>query len=567
MPDSLEAATPQLRRAYGILKAVGLAAERFLASAEWEGHVAEVLAELGAVTDVSRIYVFQNHRGPEGELLGSQRFEWVAAGVQPQIDNPELQSLPYQAAGFGRWEEVFAGGQVVRGHVGNLPNGERDLLAAQGILSVLVCPIFAGTEWWGFIGFDACAEQRDWTDPEVDALRAAAGILGASIARERSDLALRQAQKMELVGQVTGGMAHDFNNLLTVILANADLLAADTSGKDAREELESLRGAALRGRALVAKLMGFARRSILELKPVDLNAVVDDVTQMLRRLLPESISLAVFRGDGMSKVRADVGAVEQILLNLATNARDAMPGGGTLRIEVYRTHLDRAAYGWIVPGDYVCLAVGDTGVGMDEAVRRRIFEPFFTTKITGRGTGLGMAMVYGLMKQHGGYVNVYSEPGRGTTVKTYFPHAQTGDQAAPGVSATPALRPGTGTVLVVEDEAELRRVAQRVLERAGYTVLVAADGESGLTTYRRHRGAVDLILTDVVMPGMGGKALLDAVRAEGGDVPFLFASGYTASDVRESVLLGQDLPFLHKPWSMQDLLVAVGDVLEKSRSA
>lgn len=264
-------------------------------------------------------------------------------------------------------------------------------------------------------------------------------------------------------------------------------------------------------------------------------------------------------------MRADARAAEQILFNLVTNARDAMPHGGVLRIETRRATIHEpppAADGAVEPGTYVCLSVADTDVGMDEATRQRVFEPFFTTKPLGQGTGLGLASVYGLVKQHGGFIRLDSEPGRGTRVQIYFPTLEAAPVAR-GTAGSQEVRGGTETILVVEDESQLRRAAKRVLEQHGYRVLAAADGQEALGMLRRQHVGVDLVLSDLVMPRLGGLALYDAVRREGKSVPFLFASGHSPPGGRGSDLPDPALPFLPKPWTPADLLARVREVLDR----
>jgi PAS domain S-box-containing protein len=379
---------------------------------------------------------------------------------------------------------------------------------------------------------------------------------------------LRQAQKMETVGQLTGGIAHDFNNLLTVIQANTDYILGTQGGdwNEVRSAAEEVRGAAQRGSSMVRQLLAFSRHEGLQPLTVDLGKLCLDYREMLRRVLPANIDIQVSAEESTPSGRVDPRAFEQILLNLATNARDAMPAGGILRVQVTRAWIDeqfRATHGWGAPGQYVAVAVSDTGAGMTDEVRRRVFEPFFTTKPPGVGTGLGLAMVYGLMKQHRGFVHVYSEPGQGTAVKLWFPVAdvETGTGA---VEAGPAdaLVGGAETILLVEDEAPIRRAARRVLEQHGYHVLLAEDGEQALSLYLTHPEAVDMVLTDLVMPRMGGRELFERVRATGSTLPFLFASGYTRSDAEAADQLGVDAPFIQKPWSMGDLLRRVREALD-----
>jgi len=376
---------------------------------------------------------------------------------------------------------------------------------------------------------------------------------------------LRQSQKLEAIGQLTGGIAHDFNNLLTIILANAQLLAKAIPAtlEHAHADLRDVTSAALRGRVMVKELLGFARRSRLELQPVSLDGLVRDLSGFLRRILPADVEIVTHEGADLPDVRADVHAVEQIVFNLATNARDAMPDGGVLRIETSQVHLaeeQRQACGAVRAGAHVCLAVDDTGVGMDAATRARMFEPFFTTKAPGKGTGLGLATVYGLVKQHGGGIEVDSEPGRGTRFRIYFPPAEEAAVPAQASGGEPAARGGSETVLVVEDDDQLRRSAKRILEDAGYQVVTAADGLEALEALRQTAG-VRLVFSDLVMPRLGGRALYDAARREGVTIPFLFASGYSDPDRGGS--LDPALPLMHKPWMATDLLGRIRAILDR----
>src|SRR5437667_421863 len=378
---------------------------------------------------------------------------------------------------------------------------------------------------------------------------------------------LRQSQKMEAIGQLTGGIAHDFNNLLTIILANAELIARalPTDRSDAQADLRAVISAALRGRVMVKELLGFARRTSLNLTAVDLSGVLADLSGMLRRILPADVEIVTAGDEGLPEVRADLHATEQILFNLVTNARDAMPNGGVLRIETRRVRLtdeQRTSGGATHGGDFVCLAVEDTGVGMDEQTRQRIFEPFFTTKPVGRGTGLGLATVYGLVQQHGGSVEVDSEPGKGTRVRVYFPTAEVAATRPRRHSAPHQAPGGSETILLVEDDDQLRRATKRVLEDAGYQVLTAADGQEALEVLRQQGEGIRLVLSDLVMPRLGGRALYDAARREGRAMPFLFASGYSDGDRSGRAPLDPSLPFLFTPWTPNDLLNKVRELLD-----
>ncbi len=376
---------------------------------------------------------------------------------------------------------------------------------------------------------------------------------------------LRQAQKMEAIGQLTGGIAHDFNNLLTIILANAELLSR---GPD-EASLRDIVSAAVSGRLMVNQLLGFARRSTLSLESVHLGQLLNDLAAVLRRVLPADIELLVFADEDLPEVSADGHAVEQILLNLVNNARDAMPDGGVLRLETSCTWISDAHREVLGPGaasEYVCLAVDDTGLGMDEATRQRAFEPFFTTKPVGKGTGLGLATVYGLVKQHGGFVQIDSAPGAGTRLRIYFPVAEeTTRRRASGSheQLTVPTEGGKETVLVVEDQAQLRRATVYTLEHAGYNVLAAGDGMEALQLLRQHPAPIHLVFTDLVMSRLGGRGLYQIDRREGRQTPFLFTSGYAGAGRGEDAL-DPALPFLPKPWTSADLLARVRQVLDEA---
>ncbi len=384
--------------------------------------------------------------------------------------------------------------------------------------------------------------------------------------RRRLEEQLRQAQKMEAVGQLTGGIAHDLNNLLTVVLANSEMMAdALPAGRpDLQGDLDELQAAARRGAQMIRKLLSFSRHAPLTYQVLDLGRVVEDLRATLGRLLPAHIDVVFQRDPRPVKVLADAGAVEQIVLNLATNARDAMARGGTLTLEIRRLDVARPP-GGARPGVYACLTVRDTGMGMDERVKARVFEPFFTTKPPGEGSGLGMAMIYGLTQQHGGFVELDTELDRGTAVRIHLPLARE-DQPLTELAPPPTgLRGGQECILLVEDEEGLRRVAQRALEKVGYRVITAADGLEALEAYRRHRDEVDLIITDVVMPKLGGIALYRTLRQEGMAVRFLFTSGYAAHEILRGDLAEGELQLLQKPWTLADLTHRVRDVLDSAR--
>jgi signal transduction histidine kinase len=376
---------------------------------------------------------------------------------------------------------------------------------------------------------------------------------------------LQGAQRVEAIGRLAGGIAHDFNNLLTVILTNAGLMETSLrSGQtDVREDLEELTAAARRGTSLVKKLLGVGRRDLLVFRPVDVAEVVRGFYPSLRRIVRPSIEMRFDADAGLPPGRADAGAVEQILMNLVANASDAMPQGGVLVIEVRRANPNRASGGdggTAATPELLALTVTDTGIGMDERTKDQLFEPFFTTKQTGEGTGLGLAMVYGLAKQHGGTVEVVSAPDRGTTVRVLLPVWRDEIPAAAAAPADPDDQRAPA-ILVVEDEAPIRRAAQRSLERLGYRVLVAEDGESALRLFEVHAGEIHVVVSDVLMPRLSGIKLHQAVQRLRPGTRFIFTSGYAAADLPPEHGMDPRVPFLSKPWTLEELAAKVREVI------
>ena len=388
----------------------------------------------------------------------------------------------------------------------------------------------------------------------------------AEAALRRSEQQLLQVQKMEAVGRLAGGVAHDFNNLLTAIRGNAELLLADLPPDSvSREDVEEIRRAADRAAALTRQLLAFSRRQVLQPRMLDLNQSVGEMERMMRRLLGEDVELVTRLAPGLRRVRADPAQVEQVILNLAVNARDAMPGGGVLMVSTSNMDLGeelRRRFAYVVPGQYVLLEVGDTGYGMDARTLEMAFEPFFTTKPTGKGTGLGLSMVYGIVKQSGGYVWIDSEPGRGTRVRVYLPVATGADDPEEVVVPVPRAR-GRGTVLLVEDEETVRRIAERVLTRGGYTVLTAGEGAEAVALSRQHSGVIQVLVTDLVMPRMNGSDLAQRLMAERPGLRVLFISGYDRDAARSQGPMETGTDFIEKPFSPELLLERVGRLMEQ----
>ena len=388
--------------------------------------------------------------------------------------------------------------------------------------------------------------------------------------RKRLEEQLMQSQKMEAVGQLAGGVAHDFNNILTAIVGYTDLLSADFAGQQrSLDDLDEIRKAARRAAALTRQLLAFSRKQVLEPRVLDVNGLAQNLDKMLRSLMTENIDLRYGLFPDIAPVRADPNQLEQVIMNLAINARDAMPKGGTLTIETANVTLDEAyavQHVSVVPGDYVMLAVSDTGHGMDDRTKARIFEPFFTTKPEGRGTGLGLSTVYGIVKQSGGNIWLYSEPDKGTTFKVYLPAVDASVEDIATAVAAPrgwgSGRAGAETVLLVEDDAQLRRLAHRALAGEGYTVLEADRGAVALDIARRHEGRIDLLLTDVVMPDTNGRKLAEALRAERPGLRVLFMSGYPDGAMIHHGMLDPGVAYLPKPFTTDAIARKIREVLD-----
>jgi PAS domain S-box-containing protein len=390
----------------------------------------------------------------------------------------------------------------------------------------------------------------------------------AEAEREKLEEQLRLSQRLEAIGSLAGGIAHDFNNLLSVILCCTDFAMAGVRENDhVREELLQVKKAGERAVALTRQILAFSRKQILQPVVLNLNQIAAGVEKMLRRILGEDIDYLQALAPGLGLVRADPGQIEQVLMNLAVNARDAMPNGGKLTIETHNVDLDAeyaARHVAVAPGPYICFAVTDTGCGMDKQTQARIFEPFFTTKEKGKGTGLGLSTVYGIVKQSGGNIWVYSEPGQGTTFKIYLPRDLSASTTLTG-SRLPAIqdRPrGTETVLLVEDEEAVRDVAKRILHEAGYTVLTAASPDDALLACKTQQGKIHLLLTDVVMPQMSGRTLADRLTVARPGIKVLYMSGYADDAILHHGTLAPGTHFIGKPFSAADLAGRVREVLD-----
>ncbi len=686
------AAEQTLLHREAILGALAGATQHLLGDSFTREEIQFVVDSLGLAAEVSRAYVFRNHRDKENRLLTSQLCEWTAEGVEAQIDNPELQNLPFEDVA-PRWVSTLGGGDPLSGHVRDFPDPERQILETQAIRSIVVVPIFTGHRWWGFLGLDECRRLREWNPLVIDSLTAAAGVLGAALLRRRREAELRRikaavestsdaiqilnaeeeilyvnpafercsgyssvdvlggaarsfksghqgrgffgaigrqlsagevwrgriwnrhregrryeveasvspvfdrhgkmvnivsverdtskereleqqlrhALKVESVGRLAGGIAHDFNNLLTPIIGYADLALNRLQPQDGfYDELKQIRSAAERARGLTRQLLAFSREQVLEMRVLDLADLVTGFEQMLRRTIREDIEIELILEPELGRVQADPYQIEQILLNLALNAMDAQPRGGLLRIRALNVEpgaLPRPHDEGVVKEPSVLLEVSDRGSGMDERTLERIFDPFFTTKETGKGTGLGLATAYGIVRQHEGRITVESEPGRGSTFRVYLPRvreAPAGEQATEFLGRGPQ---GTETILVVEDNSLVRSLANRILSRHGYTVVDYGDPRKALADLAGSEWKIDLLLTDVVMPGMNGRQLFEELRERYPALPVIYMSGYVEDEISRQGIEQQDGCFVQKPFTVRALTERVRQALDSAATS
>ena len=558
-----------------------------LARQRWAAEIARLF---GGLPEIVRVKVWSREAtvlwSDESRLIG-QRFpdnvplrSALTGAVAVEVKEVRGAENRYEAGRFGTLAEVYVpifsgrGGAVVGVlEVYKTPKqldamvrwGRRVIwaisLVGGAVLGLALLPLFRQISRQEVV-------QARRLEQEAYARRLEKDVAERTQALASTQTQLLQAQKMEAVGQLAGGIAHDFNNLLTVITGRAELLLGRLAERDpTRPAVELIRRTADRAAALTQQLLAFSRKQILQPVDVDLNTVVNRIEPLLRRLIGEHVVISTTLDRALGTVRADPTQLDQVIVNLGVNARDAMPGGGRITLSTANVELDDAdarRHPGLQPGRYVMLGVADTGVGMDALTQARIFEPFFTTKEPGKGTGLGLSTVYGIVKQSGGYIAVDSQPGIGTTFRVYLPRIEA--PAPPPVTTPGPQGPerGTESIVIVEDEGELRALAQEILEAQGYTVLSARDPEEALRLLDGFPGPIHLLLTDVVMPGMSGRELASRLAPGRPDMKVLYMSGYTADAILHHGVLDPGLAFMPKPFTPASLASKVREVLDRS---
>ena len=561
-----------LERRDAVLHAVARTATTFVRGELDVVTMRQVLGELGTALDVGSAYVFESHaKEADGRVLTSLRFEWNAAGVAPQLENPRLQKLPK----FARWTEVFSRGEALAGNVHAFPPDERELLAGLGIRATLIVPIVAGPRRWGWLGFNELRHDREWTEPETDALRVAAGVLGAAFERQRVEQErtsierkMVESQKLESLGVLAGGIAHDFNNLLTSILGNANLLRYDLPiDSPQHPSLEQIEQTSLRAADLCRQMLAYSGRGRFQLQRVDLARLVEDTTHLLQISISKKVVLNFNFAATLPEVEVDPTQLRQIVMNLVINASEAIGDrSGLITLSTGLVRVDRAylTTTYLEPdlaeGEYVFLEISDNGCGMTAEVKARIFDPFYTTKFTGRG--LGLAAVLGIVRGHKGALKVYSEPGRGTSFKLILPVAPGAAGSESSAVATPDLWRGQGHILVVDDEASVRTVSARLIESLGFQVTIAMDGREAVEKFEGNPGAFDLVLMDLTMPHLDGVQAFALMRRLQPDVKVILMSGFNEQDAIAN-FTGKGLAgFLPKPFELATLRERIRAAIE-----
>ncbi len=563
-----------LLRREAILEAMEFAAGRFLGSHAWEDNIEDVLVRLGESASLSRVNIVENRRGKNGSLVLFRRYEWTSPGTAPTL-TADASRATYEDEGIESWRGRLVRGETIAGNATDFPDAEQELLDARQIKAVAVVPVFVSGDWWGFMEFDDCEDEREWPVLELEALRTAAHILGQAILRERNEeerdrMAERvaRAQKLQSLGVLAGGIAHDFNNILTGILGNADIALSELPHTSTvTTSVQHIKDAAVRASKLTGQMLACSGKGRFVFEEVDLNATLRDMTNLLGPVIRDGIGLTYELDEDIPAIQADATMLKQMAMGLVANASEAIgekeEGAITISTGVFEadaSYLAGTYPGQGLPeGQYVFMRVQDNGSGMDEDMLGRVFEPFFTSKFAGRG--LGLAAILGIVKGHAGAIRVASEEGEGSAFTVLFPLAP--EREEPAVDEIPVIPAEiTGqTVLVIDDEESIRNVTRLMLEKSGFEVLTADDGPEGLALFREHPRDIAVTLLDLTMPGMNGDEVMKEILGMQRGARVLLTSGYKEEDVRHRFDVDGMTGFIHKPFELTSLVDQIRSVM------
>lgn len=566
----------QLHRRDAVLEAVSFAAERFLQAIEWQEGIEKVLARLGQALDVGRVYLFERRLNPSDEPAIIQRHQWLTSRSASGQSSDTICTITQLFELFPQWPAMLRRGEPIGCPVKMCSAEEQAALADYHLRSILIMPILVGERWWGGIGFEEYVLDREWLPAELDALKAAADIMGAAVLRQQTEGALREAYKerdfqkqiqqqerLAAVGQLAAGIAHDFNNILTSIIGFSELARIHPrTPPEVAHDLERITYQGQRAAKLVRQILDFSRQSVTARRPIDLMPFFKESIKLLERTIPENIRITVEIEPGEYLLNADLSQIQQAITNLAVNARDAMPGGGLLQFRLSRLTLEESPPSVAMgPGEWVVIAVADTGTGISAEALPHIYDPFFTTKEVGSGAGLGLAQVYGIVMQHDGHIDVTTMLNQGTTFTLYLPALPATKEPASTQMHVNLFHGNGEAILLVEDDPSVLEVEQALLTSLGYQVFTATNGLKALELYQQHQVKFDLVLTDLTMPQMGGVALARALRQQDPTLKVVALSGYSleaeANNLRAQGLAG----WLQKPLSVEQLAYRIWQAL------
>lgn len=560
-----------LQRRDAILEAVGFVAQELMQTSAWQAQMPSLLARLGKAATVSRVYVFENQQDAGGNVFSGLRYEWVAEGILPQVDDPRYQNMPYDA--FAWWRDELSQNRPIQGILSQFPE-TKHLEAEQSPKTILLLPIFVGEQWWGLIGFNDHEQERVWPSSEIDALKIAVANLGSAIERAKTQERLLQTQKLESIGLLAGGIAHDFNNLLTGIMAQASLaLAKMPTDLPSRKHIERSLVSAERAADLTRQLLSYAGKGQFETQPIDLNHFLQTNVNLLKTSLPSNVVVALDLDPSLNFVDVNKGQLQQVVMNLIINAGEAMQAvAGKLDVTTRNLALETSDHLplWgddaLPAGNYVCMEVKDNGIGMDEGTLRHIFDPYFTTK--GHGQGLGLSATLGIIRAHGGGLQVKSVPDKGTCFRLFFPatadeplviyangvHEEGGFSAEPQGDLSHCL-------LIIDDEDTVREAVRDILQLEAIDVVAADCGQEGIKLYEMYHPKIDAVLLDMKMPGMDGVETYTHLREIDPRVQVILSSGYHEVEISHQFEPDSIAAFLEKPYNIDTLIQTVHEVM------